>query len=161
MCPAHGLSSLDDIMTTSYRHRQPGTLSLIFLGIAVLSLLIAAGLTQGSAVILLVLALTLVAALIFSSLTAEVAGGELIWYFGPGFWRYRQPLSEIVSAKAVTNPWWYGWGIRYTPEGWLYNVSGSGAVEILRKDGKRRRIGTDEPDALARAIMLAAVQRGG
>jgi hypothetical protein len=52
----------------------------------------------------------------------------------------------------VRNRWYYGWGIRITPRGWLYNVSGLDAVELALKNGKCVRIGSDEPHALARAI---------
>lgn len=49
-------------------------------------------------------------------------------------------------------PLYYGWGIHLTPHGWLYNVSGSDAVEIRMKTGKKYRIGTDVPEELERAI---------
>jgi len=52
----------------------------------------------------------------------------------------------------VKNPWYYGWGIRFTPHGWLYNVSGLHAVEIELKNGKKYRIGTDVPENLEKAI---------
>jgi hypothetical protein len=35
---------------------------------------------------------------------------------------------------------------------WLWNVSGMGAVELQLKNGSRFRIGTDEPETLARAV---------
>jgi hypothetical protein len=47
---------------------------------------------------------------------------------------------------------WYGWSIRLTPHGWLYSVSGLAAVELTLQDGKRLRIGTDEPERLCQAI---------
>ncbi len=50
------------------------------------------------------------------------------------------------------NPCYYGWGIRWTPNGWLYNVSGFYAVEIKMKTGKKYRIGTDAPNELEKAI---------
>jgi hypothetical protein len=37
---------------------------------------------------------------IFSSLTVEVTATELIWFFGPGFWRKSIERDEIVSARA-------------------------------------------------------------
>jgi hypothetical protein len=52
----------------------------------------------------------------------------------------------------VRNPWYYGWGIRITPDGLLYNVSGTRAVEITLTDGSKLRLGTDEPEALCQAI---------
>jgi len=59
---------------------------------------------------------------------------------------------EIEDATPVRNHWFYGWGIRLTPHGWLYNVSGLGAVEIVLSSGKHYRIGTDRPEELAQAI---------
>src|SRR4051794_15093141 len=67
---------------------------------------------------------------IFRSLTIEVSDTELRWHFGPGFPRKRVPLNEVASAEAVHTSFWNGWGIHYTPRGWLYNVSGYGAVAI-------------------------------
>jgi hypothetical protein len=96
--------------------------------------------------------LLLVVAVLFGSLTVTVGTRDLVIRFGPGPIGKRWQLAEITDAQAVTNPWWYGWGIRVTPVGWLYNVSGLGAVEIRLSSGKRARIGTDEPERLAAAI---------
>jgi hypothetical protein len=52
----------------------------------------------------------------------------------------------------VKNQWWWGWGIRLIPGGWLYNVSGLDAVELKMKNGRVYRIGTDEPRKLAEFI---------
>ena len=60
--------------------------------------------------------------------------------------------TEIVGAEPVRNEWHYGWGIRFTAFGWLFNVSGLDAVELALDSGKRVRIGTDEPRRLAEAV---------
>jgi hypothetical protein len=57
----------------------------------------------------------------------------------------------------VRNPWYYGWGIRFISNGMVYNVSGFDAVEIALADGRRVRLGTDEPDA----VIAALAQRHG
>ncbi len=44
--------------------------------------------------------------------------------------------------------------------GWLYNVSGTDAVELKMKNGKRYRIGTDVPGELAEAIRQAIKGNG-
>jgi hypothetical protein len=54
----------------------------------------------------------------------------------------------MTSCRIVTNPWYSGWGIRITPSGWLFNVSGFRAVEIQMKNGEAYRIGSDEPEKL-------------
>jgi len=94
-------------------------------------------------------------ALLFSSLTVEVNDEELVFYFGPGFWTRRFPLDDIISAEVVWNSALYGWGIRYTPHGWLYNVSGLRAVEVTLQDEGQIRIGTDEPEQLKSALERA------
>jgi hypothetical protein len=39
-----------------------------------------------------------------------------------------------------------------TPQGWLYNVGGSGAVQLELGDGRRLQVGTDEAKGLCEAI---------
>jgi hypothetical protein len=89
----------------------------------------------------------------FSSLTVEVTPARLIWFFGPGLLRKTIEREVIMGATPVRNPWWYGWGVHLTPRGWLYNVGGLDAVELALSNGKTLRIGSDEPAALARALM--------
>ena len=57
------------------------------------------------------------------------------------------------------NRWYNGWGIRLIPRGWIFNVSGFDAVEIQMKNGRRYRIGTDEPEALLAAIQSVTTDR--
>jgi len=97
-----------------------------------------------------------VGAVLFSSLTVKVDEDELRFYFGPGFWTRRIPLDAIEAVEPVRNSAWHGWGIRYTHHGWLYNVSGLGAVELTVRGEGCLRIGTDEPEVLADAIRAAA-----
>jgi len=94
-------------------------------------------------------------AILFTSLTIEVTSDELIWFFGPGFWRKRVALADIASATQARNKWWWGWGIRLAPRGWLYNVGGLDAVEIALKNGKTFRLGTDDASALAARLSQA------
>lgn len=94
---------------------------------------------------------------LFSSLTVEVDGEALRIVFGPGFVRHTWSIDRIRSWRAVRNPWWYGRGVHLTPGGWLYNVSGYEAVEIVFADGRRCRIGTDDPSGLIN--VLEAIRR--
>ena len=88
----------------------------------------------------------------FGSLTVEVDGEELRHFFGPGFWKKTYLLSDIEKVETVRNSWIFGWGIRLTPYGWLYNVSGLDAVEITLRSGRKFRVGTDEPEELFTAL---------
>jgi hypothetical protein len=92
------------------------------------------------------------AGVVSSRLTIEVTEDTLRASFGPGWPKKEIPLDEIESATPVRNPWWYGWGIRWTPSGPLWNVAGLDAVELRLRSGKRFRLGTDEPAALTGAI---------
>jgi hypothetical protein len=96
----------------------------------------------------------MVVGILFSTLTVTVGEETLSFYFGPGFWTRHIPLRDIVSVQTVRNSPWYGWGIRYTPHGWLYNVSGLRAVEVTTED-EVFRVGTDEPDELKQTLERA------
>lgn len=138
-----------------YRHTQVGWLTIVILGGGTLVALLAAVSLAWNPIstgILFVLAGFLV---LFGSLSVEIRGGLLECRFGVGLIRRRIPLSEIRDARATRNRWWYGWGIRLTPHGWLWNVSGLDAVEIDLSDGRKFRIGTDRPRELADALRAA------
>lgn len=103
-----------------------------------------------------VLALVLAAVFVmFGWLTVDIDDRRLSIVFGLGLVRRRIQLSSIRAFASVRNAWWYGWGIRLTPHGILYNVSGLSAVEILLDDGRRMRVGTDEPEAFVLALQHA------
>ena len=106
-----------------------------------------------------VLVVLVVVAALFANLTVEVSNGRLFVRFGVGLIRKSFRIGDIVGVDAVRNRWYYGWGVRYTPHGWLFNVSGLDAVEIALENGRKYRIGTDEPEALLAAIR-AVSERG-
>lgn len=64
-------------------------------------------------------------------------------------------LPDVVSAKQVRNKWFYWWGIKFV---WIpklttiYSVYGLDAVEIVLKNGKHFRIGTDDAAELEEVI---------
>lgn len=90
----------------------------------------------------------------FTTLTVSINDKYLGIKFGYGIFRKKFLLSEIVSTRQVENRWYYGWGIRlrFWPKMLIYNVSGFDAVEIIMKNGKVYRIGTDTPEELEIAI---------
>lgn len=142
----------------SYRHTQVGWLTIVvtLAALASCARVLGSEPLAATGVGLLVIAVGVV----FSSLTIEVNEGELRSHFGPGVWRKRFPLPAIAAAAPTTSRWWEGWGIRITPRGMLYNVSGTRAVEVVLRSGDRFRLGTDEPDALAAAIAAARAEQG-
>jgi hypothetical protein len=139
-----------------YEHTQPGYLLMGAVGGTILILLLMLVRFGMELVAIIVLAIMLFVLAIMSRLTVSVSNDTLRIRFGPiGLVRKEWPIQEIVSVTGVTNPWYYGFGIHWTPHGTLYNVSGRHAVEILLMSGKKVRIGTDEPEALVRAISHA------
>lgn len=92
---------------------------------------------------------------VFSSLTVVIRNDVIRIHFGPGLIWKTFRLKDIESCAVVRNKWWWGWGIRKIPRGWLYNVAGLDAVELTMRTGRVYRIGTDLPHELHRAITQA------
>ncbi|MBX2859838.1 MAG: hypothetical protein KTR14_01290 [Vampirovibrio sp.] len=89
----------------------------------------------------------------FGSLTVTVDKEFIHLKFGMGLIRKRIYRSWLKKTEVVRNPWWTGFGIRYIGGGnWMFNVRGFDAVELTYKDGKKFRIGTDEPGKLLAAL---------
>jgi len=133
-----------------YEKRQRGSL-IVF----VLSLLLVAGVFFLRDALVPGLTLAAVVALLlasFGSLEVRVDEEAVKLRFGVGLIRRTIALDRIESAARVRNRWWYGWGIRLTPHGWLWNVAGLDAVELRLTDGKLFRIGTGDPEGLEGAL---------
>lgn len=137
---------------TTYRHTQFGKLVLFLVGLPMVVLMVVMVLDQAHALGLLTLALLFASLFLFGSLTVEVTTDAVRIWFGPGVVRRTFRLAQIRAVRAVRNKWYFGWGIRRTPAGLLYNVSGLDAVELEMQDGRRYRIGTDCPEELVQAI---------
>ncbi len=135
-----------------YRHTQIGYVIIGSLSAGIL-MVFALMFNQGrNGILISTLFMLAIGIVLFASLTVEVKNGTLKSHFGPGLIRKSIPLAEVEACRVVRNPWYYGWGIHWTPDGWLYNVSGTGAVEITLRGGGKFRLGTDEPEALCQAI---------
>lgn len=141
-------------MAVSYRHTQVGYLMIAALGILALSLAVVA-FTSDAKLLLLTLVVVLLCLSLFSTLTTVVQGSRLTCFFSCGLIRRSILLDEVAAVSVVRNPWFYGWGLRLIPGGSLWSVSGFDAVEVKLVDGKRFRIGTDEPHELCSALATA------
>lgn len=146
----------------SYEHTQPGTLMRVILGVfavgmGTVGIIILASSKEPEASIGLLVAPVILTILmvLFHSLTVRVSRKTLNLSFGVGLIRKSFQIGDINEASAVSNHWHNGWGIKKIRGGWLYNVSGFDAVEIKLKNGRRNRIGTDEPKKLLAAINSA------
>jgi hypothetical protein len=96
----------------------------------------------------------------FSALTVEIAYGVLTVQFRAGLLQRTIALAAIREVEQVEVPWYYGWGLRWTPRGWLYNVKGRDAVALGLANGRTVLIGTDEPAELVRVIEAARRELG-
>ena len=150
---------MKDIMVKRYEHTQVG----YFIVVAIVAAMVAIGIIMANAgvnwiatTVLVVLAVIVV---LFHRLTVAINGEELVVQFGPGAIRKRFKLNEIESCEAVRIPWYYGWGIRSTPDGMVFRVSGFHAIQIKLKTGKKFLIGTDVPQELEEAIRQAISYR--
>ncbi len=139
-----------------YEHTQTGNYMLfgLLLFVALLFYALASnGNYPGIFVFWAILALVF---LNFRSLTVSVSYEAVMLSYGLGMIKKRFNAKDIVSAEQVRNKWWWGWGIRYIGEGFLYNVYGLDAVRIVLSNGKVARIGTDDPANLLNAVREAA-----
>ncbi len=148
----------------AYRHTQRGWMIGIACGLGAVTFLVMAA-TQPfpnqveRTMFVLGAALMAGIGLLWSRMTIEVRGDRLRWSFGLGWPRFSLRLAEIRSIDVTRTTFWQGWGIHLTGQGWLYNVSGSDAVLIVRNDGKKLLLGTDEPRRLKAAVERALPPR--
>jgi hypothetical protein len=142
-------------MIKRYEHTQVG----YFIIVAIVAMMVAIGIIMANAgvnwIAAIVLVVLVVVLALFHSLTVIISGEELVVHFGPGAIRRRFKLNEIESCQAVRIPWYYGWGIRLTPQGMVFRVSGFHAVQIRLNTGREFVIGTDVPQELEEAIRQA------
>lgn len=68
--------------------------------------------------------------LCFYGLTTIVSEGKITIVYGIGFPRRAIDMNKVKSVEMVKNPWYYGWGIRFFPNGMLYNITGTKGVEL-------------------------------
>ena len=139
-----------------YNHKQFGTVMVIgFLVPTIFILFLPFVMGDFPPVLFIAIVVIAISFPIFYSLTVKIGGGILTCYFGVGLIRKQILLSDIKEFRAVRNPWFIGWGIRWMPgQYWLWNVSGLLAVELLFNNGKRFRIGTDDSENLVNAIQI-------
>ena len=64
-------------------------------------------------------------------------------------------VADIRRADVVRTRVWWGWGVHWTPAGWLYNVSGRRAVRLELASERPVMIGTGDPRGLHEAIEAA------
>ncbi len=142
--------------TPAYHHVQQGWLMpvALFGGAAFSALILCiAGTEEDLPLALwLVPALILACGFVFSGLgvSVDARGVHVRWGFG---WPSKHfAWHEIESFESCEHGWWYGYGLRWTPRGWLWNIQGPWAVRLKLRNGKCFHIGTDDLDGLLAAM---------
>ena len=139
----------------SYDHTQFGTVIIVAFCIVLAgTMLILAAMPEGSSRAPLFFTAGTLAALwlLFGWLRVYITDRTLVVSFGVGLVKRRIPLDSIAESEVVRNKWWWGFGMRSTSTGWMYNVSGLDAVLLHLDDDKTFRVGTDDADGLAKAL---------
>jgi hypothetical protein len=164
VCSANAAADYAGVV--EYKHTQTGYLGvlvltwLVFVGGLVIAL---AGDEEPAALWIMAAAFVVVgvAVLWFSRLTVAVDGGQVKVYFGPGRPHRIIETRDIIGFRRLRNKWSLGWGMRKVPGGWMFNVWGLDAVELELANGKKFRIGTDEPAELVAALRAYTALRPG
>jgi hypothetical protein len=160
-------------MNPKYAHTQR-TWVISFFFLVILGVIVAGGVTleqktglprkavdwPGVLVLGLVFVVILFCLITFRSLSVEVNEEAVRLWFGPGVIRKSFPISDIETCRTVRNSPLVGWGIRWFPGCWVFNIYGLDAVELQMKGGRKYRIGTDQPKELAAAIEAALREQG-
>jgi len=140
-----------------YEHRQVGWLTVIVLFAIAVLICIAGAVSAPSerTISYSLVPILLVVAALFSTLTVRVTERHMMWFFGlPGIGR-TVPLNQIASIRAIKTNILEGWGIHLTWHGWVWNVAGFNAVQIVLRSGTRFAVGTPEPQAVIDAVQSA------
>ena len=149
-----------------YRHAQFGRpiLAGTILGAVLATLLVAwlspRTLAAAPGLVAALYATLAVAYVLFYRLVVTVDERCVRAAFGIGWIAKRVPVSDIVATEIVRTRLRWGWGIHWTPAGWLYNVGGRHAVRLVLASERPLLIGSDEPQALQAAIDTARARAG-
>jgi uncharacterized membrane protein YdbT with pleckstrin-like domain len=148
-------------MTKRYEHTQVGYVIIVGIVAAMAGIGILLANTGNNWIAVAVLVVLAIVLVLFHSLTVVINEEELAVQFGHGAIRKRLKLNEIESVQTLRVPWYWGWGIRATPQGMVFRVSGFDAVQLRLVTGREFLIGTDVPQELEQAIKQAISHRQG
>jgi len=138
-----------------YKHTQIGYFLLTVYGAVSLIIISLFIFTNFKLLTMIGLIIMLIALGVFAAMTVKVSDQKMKIQFGLGAIRKEFRIKDIETYRVVTHPWYYGWGIRYTPRGWIFRVSGNSGIELQMRSGKLYQVGTDEPQKLADVLSRA------
>lgn len=100
-------------------------------------------------------AVLVVGYLLFYRLVVTVDAERVRAAFGIGWIAKDVAIADILATEVVRTRRLWGWGIHWTPAGWLYNVGGRQAVRLVLSGERPVMIGSDEAEALKAAVDTA------
>ena len=139
-----------------YRSTQSGLVTVIVMAAVLAATLpfeVAGGLAAVAALELLIVGAI---AIMLWSLTISITDEAIEWWFSFGILRQRIPRADIASAGVGKTTLLNGVGIRTDGRNVLWNVRPGGTLEIVRQDGRKTRIGVNDPTAAAAALRTNA-----
>jgi hypothetical protein len=74
---------------------------------------------------------------LFYRMLIVVNDSKILVSFGIGLIRKAFDIDDIENVQIKEIPFYIGWGIRFTPNGTIYNINGSRAIEIKFKHSNR------------------------
>jgi hypothetical protein len=148
-----------------YEHTQLAPLYWLMLAPVLVLVIVAVILGTDAAAVrgmLLVGGLIVLTAFSFRQLLVRDEGQVLALRFGPiPLFRKRIAYADIAAAERDRSTVMDGWGIHWVPgRGWTYNLWGFDCVRLALKSGRTIRVGTDDPEALARFLQKKCREDG-
>ncbi|MDA7864958.1 hypothetical protein N9B24_02415 [bacterium] len=107
-------------------------------------------------------ALMLLLAFSFCHLSVRDEGAELLIAFGPlPLFKRRLQYCELEKVEQSRSTIMDGWGIHMSPSGgWVWNLWGYNCVDVWYRQGRKVRIGTDDPAGLVEFLKVKVRQNG-
>jgi len=138
-------------MADEYCYTQIGIITILMIALAAVftAFVFISGLEPNAGPFLMVVGFAVVGLFIFAlaafySFTIQIAGEKLDFWFGFGVGKRSFDIADIRSIEIVKTPWYYFWGIKSIPGGWLYSIAPGGeAIELVFMDRKKIHLGTN------------------
>jgi hypothetical protein len=107
-------------------------------------------------------ALMLLLAFSFCHLSVRDEVVELLITFGPlPLFKRRLKYCELEKVEQARSTIMDGWGIHMSPSGgWVWNLWGYDCVDVWYREGRKLRIGTDDPERLVEFLQEKVRQNG-
>lgn len=137
-----------------YEKIQIGWLMIIILSLLIINLTISYLMKIGDnplpfTAFIPIIAIFILVLLVFYSLKIRVDNSGIHIIYGIGLVHIKINPEKINQVRIVKTPWYYGWGIRFTGKGMLYNIQGQDAIEISYSKGKNKTVLIGSNDAIA------------